>query len=135
MKFEPKQISYEHLLRSYWRNIDPFDNAGQFCDRGESYKPVIFISGEKQKIDATRSLENAALELDQPINSIKVDINNSRRFWPAEDYHQDFAQNNSLKYQFYRFSCGRDARLAEVWGSRASTDGEWTSNNQHEKIK
>ena len=114
--FDPDVISYKDLLKQYWVNIDPFDDEGQFCDRGNSYKPVIFISNQEQESDAYESQETISLALNIPLEQIKVDIIDSKDFWIAEKYHQDFAVKNPLKYNFYRSSCGRDNRLKKVWG-------------------
>ena len=113
--FDPNVISYKDLLQQYWVNIDPFDNKGQFCDRGNSYKPVIFTSNQEQESDAKESQKNISLGLNIPLDQLKVDIVDSKAFWLAEDYHQDFAVKNYLKYNFYRASCGRDNRLKKVW--------------------
>jgi len=114
--FDPDVISYKDLLKQYWVNIDPFDDEGQFCDRGNSYKPVIFISNQEQESDAYESQEIISLALNIPLKQLKVDIIDSKDFWIAEKYHQDFAVKNPLKYNFYRSSCGRDNRLKKVWG-------------------
>ena len=114
--FDPDVISYKDLLKQYWVNIDPFDDEGQFCDRGNSYKPVIFISNQEQESDAYEIQETISLALNIPLEQLKVDIIDSKDFWIAEKYHQDFAVKNPLKYNFYRSSCGRDNRLKKVWG-------------------
>ncbi|ABM76316.1 Peptide methionine sulfoxide reductase [Prochlorococcus marinus str. NATL1A] len=114
--FDSDIISYKDLLKQYWVNIDPFDNNGQFCDRGDSYKPVIFTSNQEQKRDAKESQETISVGLNIPLEQLKVDIVESKVFWLAENYHQDFAVKNPLKYNFYRTSCGRDNRLKKVWG-------------------
>jgi len=114
--FDSDIISYKDLLNQYWINIDPFDNGGQFCDRGDSYKPVIFTSNQEQVRDVKDSQEIISLALNIPIEKLKVDIVDSKTFWLAEAYHQDFAVKNPLKYNFYRTSCGRDSRLKKVWG-------------------
>jgi peptide-methionine (S)-S-oxide reductase len=116
VSFDSNIISYKELLKQYWFNIDPLDNKGQFCDRGDSYKPVIFISNPEQQRAAQESKENISLGLNIPIDQLKVDIIDSKNFWIAEKYHQDFASKNPLKYNFYRTSCGRDNRLKKVWG-------------------
>ena len=113
--YDSSKIDFPTLLRSYWRNIDPYDSEGQFCDRGDSYRPVIFTQGDEQKLAADRSLESVANKLNLSPEEIKVAINPAKKFWVAEEYHQDFAVRNPLKYKFYRYSCGRDARLEEVW--------------------
>ena len=114
--FNPDIISYKDLLKNYWINIDPFDNDGQFCDRGNSYKPIIFTSNQEQKREVKDSKESISLILNIPINKLKVEILDAKAFWIAEKYHQDFAEINPLKYKFYRTSCGRDNRLKKVWG-------------------
>ena len=114
--FDSDIISYKDLLKQYWVNIDPFDNKGQFCDRGDSYKPVIFTSNQEQNRDAKESQETISVGLNIPLEQLKVDIVESKVFWLAENYHQDFAVKNPLKYNFYRTSCGRDNRLKKVWG-------------------
>ncbi len=114
--FDPDVISYKDLLKQYWVNIDPFDDEGQFCDRGNSYKPIIFTSNQEQESDANDSRETISVALNIPLEQLKVDIIDSKAFWIAEKYHQDFAVRNPLKYNFYRSSCGRDNRLKKVWG-------------------
>ena len=126
VRFDPDQISYAELLRSYWRNVDPLDGGGQFCDRGDSYRPVIFTADEAQSQEANSSAEAAARELDQSVSALKVEIRSAARFWPAEGYHQNYAELNSLKYNFYRFSCGRDRRLDDVWGDKARSGNPWS---------
>ena len=116
VSFDSDIISYKDLLKQYWFNIDPFDDKGQFCDRGDSYKPVIFTSNQQQELDAKESQENISQILNIPVNQLKVEILDSKIFWIAEKYHQDFAVKNPLKYNFYRTSCGRDNRLEKVWG-------------------
>ena len=116
VSFDPNVISYKELLNQYWLNIDPFDSKGQFCDRGDSYKPVIFTSNPEQDRAAKESQKNISVGLNIPLDQLKVDIIDSKTFWIAEDYHQDFADKNPLKYNFYRTSCGRDNRLKKVWG-------------------
>ena len=126
VRFDPERISYAALLRSYWRNVDPLDGGGQFCDRGDSYRPVIFTADAAQAQAATASAEAAARSLGLPVEDLKVEIRPAARFWPAEGYHQNYAENNALKYNFYRFSCGRDRRLDDVWGEDSRTGHPWT---------
>lgn len=125
VRFDSTKLRYEALLRAYWRNVDPFDGGGQFCDRGESYKPVIFTTNASQAVEARNSLVAAARELGRPTSSLKVGIRPLSRFWPAEDHHQNYARRNGLKYKYYRWSCGRDRRLDQVWGARARSGGRW----------
>ena len=125
VRFDPAVISYSTLLLSYWRNVDPFDGGGQFCDRGDSYRPVIFTADAAQAQAAESSALAAAQDLSRPRSAIKVELRGAAPFWPAEDYHQNYAELNDLKYSFYRFSCGRDRRLDAVWGSQARTGESW----------
>ncbi|MFN9869852.1 MAG: peptide-methionine (S)-S-oxide reductase MsrA [Cyanobacteriota bacterium] len=125
VRFDNTLLRYEKLLRAYWRNVDPFDGGGQFCDRGDSYRPVIFSTSATQAVEARNSLVAAARELGRPTTAIKVAIRPLAKFWPAEDYHQNYARRNGLRYRYYRWSCGRDRRLDAVWGSRARASDPW----------
>jgi len=127
VRFDPSKISYPTLLRAYWRNVDALDGGGQFCDRGSSYRPVIFTSGGEQQQQAKASLQAAAKELRQPASAIRVQIKPLQRFWPAEGYHQDYAELNSVKYRYYRWACGRDRRLDQLWGAKARSRAPWVS--------
>lgn len=109
--YDPSKISYQELLQVYWKNVDPLDKGGQFCDRGWSYRPVIFAHNEEQQklAEASRS------ELD--VNgTIAVPVESYTSFYAAEDYHQDYYLKNPVRYKFYRYNCGRDKRLQQVWG-------------------
>ena len=125
VRFDNTEIRYDTLLRAYWRNIDPLDGGGQFCDRGDSYRPVIFTTSANQAVEARNSLVAAARELGKPASAIKVAIRPLARFWPAEGYHQNYAKRNGVRYNYYRWSCGRDRRLDTVWGRRARTSQRW----------
>ena len=125
--FDSEKISYPKLLQSYWRNVDPLDGAGQFCDRGDSYRPVIFTGDDQQTSEALASQSAAAKELGVSESALKVEIKPLEKFWPAEDYHQNFAALNSVKYKYYRWACGRDKRLDEVWGDQARSGASWTN--------
>ena len=125
VRFDTTRLRYGTLLRAYWRNIDPFDGRGQFCDKGDSYRPVIFTGTAQQMVEARNSAVAAARELGQPVSALKVAIQPLNRFWPAETYHQDYAVRNDLKYRYYRFACGRDRRLDQVWGTQARSDKPW----------
>ena len=127
VRFDNARISYATLLRAYWRNVDALDGGGQFCDRGSSYRPVIFTQGDAQKQQAEASLKAAARELGKPASAIRVQIKPLSRFWPAEGYHQDYAERNSVKYNYYRWACGRDRRLDQLWGSKARSSAPWVS--------
>ena len=125
VRFDPARIPYSTLLRSYWRNVDPLDGGGQFCDRGDSYRPVIFTADGAQAQEAEASAQAAARELGRQRSELKVQFRNAVRFWPAEEYHQNYADRNAVKYNFYRFSCGRDRRLDAVWGESARGAAAW----------
>jgi len=110
--YDPQRISYDELLGVFWKNIDPFDAEGQFCDRGDSYRAAIFIDSEAQRLLAETSKQKTEALLGE---SVVTPILNASVFYPAEDYHQDYAQKNPLRYNYYRWRCGRDQRLEEVW--------------------
>lgn len=135
VRFDPERISYPTLLRSYWRNVDPFDAGGQFCDRGSSYRPVIFTEGAKQARQAAASARQAAQELGVPERSLKVSIKPLQRFWPAEGYHQNYADRNPIPYSYYRWSCGRDRRLDAVWRTKARQGAPWSAKADGAKLR
>jgi peptide-methionine (S)-S-oxide reductase len=113
--YDPAEVSYEELLEVFWRNIDPLDAGGQFCDRGDQYRTGIFVHDDEQRRLAEASKQ--ALEDDGRFEQpIVTEIVAAGPFYPAEDYHQDYYEKNPLRYKFYRWNCGRDQRLAEVWG-------------------
>jgi peptide-methionine (S)-S-oxide reductase len=113
--YDPKRISYEQLLEVFWHNIDPTSAGGQFCDWGNQYRSEIFYHDEEQKRLADRS--KAALKETRPFKEpVVTEITAASTFWPAEDYHQDYYQKNPVRYKFYRYGCGRDERLEELWG-------------------
>lgn len=110
--YDPSQVTYEDLLRTYWRNVDPFDGGGQFCDRGASYRPAIFPQTDSQRTVAEAFKQAVAAQLGR---EVAVTIEAAPTFHAAEDYHQNYYETNPLRYKFYRWNCGRDARLKEVW--------------------
>jgi methionine-S-sulfoxide reductase len=118
--FDPKKVTYRQLVEHFWKTTDVLDLDGQFCDRGQSYRPEIFThSAEQARIaNASRDALNASGKLDQ---EVKVPITPASEFTPAEDYHQDFYRKNPWHYHRYRRGCGRDARLRELWGSDAKS--------------
>ncbi len=125
VRFDPARLSYGALLRSYWRNVDALDGSGQFCDRGSSYRPVIFTSGAEQQRLARASRQSAARELGKPEAALRVQIKPLQAFWPAEGYHQNYAETNPVSYRYYRWACGRDRRLQALWGGRARSGQPW----------
>ena len=113
--FDPKKVSYEKLLDAFWHNIDPFTPNGQFCDFGDQYRTAIFYRDETQKQLAEKSKTALQGRFKQPI---VTQIVSASEFYPAEDYHQDFHIKNPVRYEAYRVGCGRDRRLAELWGNQ-----------------
>jgi peptide-methionine (S)-S-oxide reductase len=112
--YDPSKLSYTALLDYYFRHIDPTDGDGQFCDRGPAYRPVIFVANEEErKVAEAKRAEVAAL-IKQPV---AVEIAAAKRFWLAEAYHQEYAEKNPVRYKFYRWNCGRDQRVEEVWSA------------------
>tara|TARA_Y100001933_G_scaffold15007_1_gene12968 strand:- start:556 stop:1158 length:603 start_codon:yes stop_codon:yes gene_type:complete len=126
VNYDSNIIKLETILRTYLRNIDPLDGEGQFCDRGNSYRPVIFYEDLDAADKSKNALISASKELGVTVDKIKVELKSRNKFWVAEDYHQDFAKNNELKYKFYRYACGRDKRLDQLWGDRAKKAISWT---------
>lgn len=115
--YDPNEVSYEELLSHFWRNVDPFDDEGQFCDRGFSYRTAIFTDGEAQRQAARSSYQKVAKRF--PDREIATELLPAGEFWPVEEYHQNYAEKNPLRYKYYRWSCGRDQRLEEIWGGTA----------------
>ncbi len=111
--YNPAQIDYRALVDFHFRHIDPLDDGGQFCDRGSSYKTAIFVQNEEERKAATASKEQAAKELGQKIVTPILDY---KKFWTAEGYHQDYYKKNPIRYRYYRTGCGRDRRVAAIWG-------------------
>ncbi len=117
--YDPKKIGYEKLLDVFWRNVDPLTANAQFCDHGSQYRTAIFYHGEEQKRLAEQSKQ--ALEKSGKLKKpIVTEIVSATEFYPAEDYHQDYYIKNPVRYKYYRFSCGRDKWLEELWGKPAS---------------
>ena len=113
--FDPAKVSYEQLLEHYWRTIDPTTKDRQFCDSGSPYRTAIFAVDAAQLKAAQASLE--ALDKSKPFKEpIVTQIALAGPFYAAEDYHQDYYKKNPVRYQYYRTSCGRDARLKQLWG-------------------
>ncbi|MCE3045150.1 MULTISPECIES: peptide-methionine (S)-S-oxide reductase MsrA [Legionella] len=112
--YNPDQISYKQLLDYFWRHIDPTTKDAQFCERGRQYRAAIFYLNDNQKRIALQSKK----ELEKKFPKIYTEILPSTTFYAAEDYHQNYSQKNPLRYRYYRYRCGRDSRLEEVWGNR-----------------
>ncbi|WDH75683.1 peptide-methionine (S)-S-oxide reductase MsrA [Exiguobacterium marinum] len=115
--FDPEIISFEELLRIYWRQIDPTDGGGQFNDRGESYRPAIFYHSDEQRAAAERSKQEVE-DSGRFDRSIEVDIRPAKTFWEAEDYHQDYYKKNPFRYEMYRVGSGRAKFIKEAWSDR-----------------
>lgn len=114
--YDPAKVTYSKLLEFYWRNIDPTDPQGQFCDKGTQYRSAIFYHDETQKRLAEES-KNAG-EKSKPFRGpILTEIVPASQFYPAEEYHQNFSQKNPLRYKLYKYNCGRAQRLQELWGT------------------
>lgn len=114
--FDPAITSYQELLDIFWRTIDVTDDGGQFCDRGPSYRTAIFVADEDERAIAEASKAAAEVALG---DEIVTPILDAEPFWPAEDYHQDYYLESSFRYTGYRFACGRDRQVKQVWGDEA----------------
>lgn len=115
VSFDAAKISYPRILDFFWRNIDPTRDDGQFCDRGPHYRPAIFYQGKRQHEQALASVRD--IESSKPFkDALKVELIAAQTFYPAENYHQDYYKKNPIRYKFYRYGCGRDARVKELWG-------------------
>jgi peptide-methionine (S)-S-oxide reductase len=112
--YDPEKVTYEELLRVFWHNIDPTAKDSQFCDHGRQYRSAIFYHDEDQKRLAEAS-KGALIESGR-FKEIFTEITEASTFYPAEDYHQDYYKKNPLRYKYYRYGCGRDKRLKELWG-------------------
>ncbi|TVQ24404.1 MAG: peptide-methionine (S)-S-oxide reductase [Spirochaetaceae bacterium] len=124
--YDPDVVTYEELLYVFWRNIDPIDEGGQFCDRGEPYRTAIFYRTADERSAALRSKEEleASGRFQQPVvTQIRpldvLGIDGHSGFWPAEEYHQGYYLRNPVRYRFYKEACGRDRRLVQLWGAEA----------------
>jgi len=112
--YDPKKVSYAQLLTYFWRHVDPTVKDRQFCDVGNQYRTAIFVHGAEQKKLAEASKKKVEAELKTPIYTEIVDAGT---FYPAEVYHQDYYEKNPTKYKFYRWNCGRDQRVKQIWGT------------------
>ena len=117
VEYDPAQVTYDQLLDTFWRNIDPLDAAGQFCDKGESYRSAIFVADDSERQLAESTKEEVAGRFDKPV---ATEILPEPAFYPAEDYHQDYYQLNSVRYNYYKWACGRAQRLEDLWGEPAA---------------
>ena len=115
--YDPKKVSYATITSRFFRTVDPLDAGGQFCDRGDQYRSAIFVADASQRQVAAAAKASAAAALKKPIATL---ILPTATFYPAEAYHQDYYKKNPVRYRYYRFSCGRDARLKKVWSGAGS---------------
>jgi peptide-methionine (S)-S-oxide reductase len=111
--YDPKRVDYAKLLDVFWRNVDPLDAGGQFCDRGSQYASAIFVADAAERKAAEESKEKLAARFG---TTIATEIRGAGPFFAAEAYHQDYYRKNPFRYRYYRGGCGRDARLEKVWG-------------------
>ena len=119
--YDPKVVSYQGLLDHYWVNIDPFDARGQFCDKGFSYLSAIFPANDKEKVLAEKSRQKVVAEF--PNKHVVTPVLMASVFYPIkgkENYHQNYYKTNKVRYNYYRWHCGRDQRLKEIWGDRVT---------------
>jgi peptide-methionine (S)-S-oxide reductase len=120
--YDPARVTYDQLLNVFWRNVDPVTANAQFCDHGNQYRSAIFVGSKEEK--SLAEVSKAALQASGRLNKpIVTEIVAASTFYPAEEYHQDYYIKNPLKYKFYRTTCGRDARLRELWGNEAGGHG------------
>jgi peptide-methionine (S)-S-oxide reductase len=110
--FDPTKISYKQLLDIFWHNVDPFDGKGQFCDKGQSYISAIYVKDDEQKKQAEESKKAIEQKFNQ---TVATEIKAASLFTDAEAYHQDYKRKNPVRYKVYRWNCGRDQRLNEIW--------------------
>lgn len=113
--YDPSKVSYAELALRFMKTIDPLDSGGSFCDRGYQYRSAFFVANDQQRRIAEAAKARATQQLKRPIATLVLPAST---FTPAEDYHQDYYKKNPVRYKFYRSRCGRDARLAEVWGGK-----------------
>jgi peptide-methionine (S)-S-oxide reductase len=121
ISYDPQKVNYRQLLDYYWVHIDPFDPGGQFCDRGHSYLSAIFVANDGERKIAEDSKRQVAAQFSG--QTVVTPILDATTFYPIkgeESYHQDFYKNNPVRYKYYRWNCGRDQRLKEIWGTRAT---------------
>jgi peptide-methionine (S)-S-oxide reductase len=114
--YDPAKVSYEQLLTAYWHSVDPTDDGGQFCDRGHSYETAVFVRNEEERRIAEASKQAAEKALGE---KIVTPIKDAGPFFAAEDYHQNFYKKSPVRYKIYRWNCGRNQRVQQVWGNMA----------------
>jgi peptide-methionine (S)-S-oxide reductase len=119
--YDPNKVTYQGLLNHFWVNIDPFDDRGQFCDKGFSYLSAIFVDNDSERAMAEASKQKVKGQF--PNQKVVTPILSTSIFYPIkgnESYHQDYYKTNSVRYKLYRWNCGRDQRLTEIWGDKTT---------------
>lgn len=112
VSYDPEQVTYNQLLKVYWKNIDPLDKDGQFCDRGLSYRSAIFVNDSQRPYAEASKKELMKI---QKFKHVVTPILSAGKFYPAEKYHQHYYHKNPIRYKYYRYRCGRDSRLNSLW--------------------
>ncbi len=115
--YDPATISYDELLTLFWHSIDPFDSSGQFCDKGASYRSAVFTSNNAERALAIKTRDAVSARF--PAQTVATEILDAKNFWPVEEGHQDYYKKNPVRYKYYRWNCGRDQRVEEIWGDEA----------------
>ena len=115
--YDPDKVSYSELVDLFWTSVDPFDDRGQFCDKGFEYRAALFPANDEERAIAEASLQRVQERF--PGQTVATEIRDATRFWPVEEYHQDYYKKNPLRYKYYRWNCGRDQRLEQIWGQDA----------------
>ena len=113
--YDPGRVSYAKLIDHMFRTSDPLDAGGQFCDRGYQYRSAVFVAGAEQRRVAETAKARVQATLGKPVQTLVLP---AATFYPAEGYHQDYYKKNPVRYKFYRWNCGRDQRIKEVWGDK-----------------
>lgn len=117
VEYDPAKVTFDKLLDTFWQNIDPFDPAGQFCDKGDSYKSAVFVENDEERELAQAGTMRISEQFKMPV---ATEILQEQVFYPAEDYHQDYHNVNPVRYKYYKWGCGRAQRLEEIWGKPAA---------------
>lgn len=115
--YDPTKVSFDELLKVFWVNVDPLTDNAQFCDHGTQYRSGIFYHDDKQKQAALKTRDDVKNKFKG--KTVFTEVTKFSEFYPAEEYHQDYYKKNSVRYNYYRWRCGRDARLEELWGKDA----------------
>jgi methionine-S-sulfoxide reductase len=117
IEFDNETVTFEQLLEHFWINIDPLDGGGQFCDRGQQYRSELFYRNDSQKLAAQASVDAISAQK-QFTGKLQTKLSAASKFYVAEGYHQDYYKKNPSRYNYYRWSCGRDKRLESLWGKK-----------------